>query len=145
MEKEPKEKEPVHPLKEPDVAMDSWGKETIKQIENTKLLYNPLKYKFSKGIRIGSIVITFLHKLLKGFPEKQERLLENIKFTTREILISTIVIDEEWEKERVEMRSDSHEQIRTKENIQIQAGKEKVESSKEETGRWTNTEGEKGD
>ena len=143
--KEPKGKEPVHPLEEPKVAIDSWGKETIRQIENTKLLYNPLKYTFRKGVRIGSIIVAFLHKLLKRFPEKQGRLLANIKFTTRETLISTIVIDEEWEEEK---GSDSDEQRRTERNIkplQIQARDGEVESSKKETRRWTNTEGKNGD
>ena len=74
----------------------TWNHETMKQIKETKLLYNPLRYTFRKGLRIGSIVIAFIYKTLSRSPQRQKQLLDNIKYTTNVTLIQNIVTEKDW-------------------------------------------------
>ena len=107
------------PLNNPKGLSKTWGKETIKQIENTRLLYNPLKYTFRKGIRIGSIIVAFLHKLLRKFPEKQEQLIKNTRFTTNTILIRTMILERNWQGKKIKEKQDNEDLRRIMEDMQM--------------------------
>ena len=96
-----------------------WNKETIKQIRDTRLLYNPLRYTFRKGIRIGSIVIAFIYKSLSKFPSKQKQLLDNVKYTTNVVLIQNVVSEKEWREDTKTKREEQRKLREILEDIRL--------------------------
>ena len=63
--------------------------------------------------------MAFLHKLLRKFPEKQEQLIKNTRFTTKTILIHTMVLEKNWEGRKIKERRDNENLRRIMEDIQM--------------------------